>query len=83
MIIYVTWKAIKGSAMMDDLVNNTIDDYKSLDFKFPDKEIMEMDEEEIDEMYFDGAVNHYRRGIKVVILSLNGRQFPMAINFCF
>jgi hypothetical protein len=33
-------KVMKGSAIVDHLVDNAIDDYEPLDFDFPDKDIL-------------------------------------------
>lgn len=36
----MTWKAVKDSAIADHLADNAIDDYKSLKFDFPNKDVM-------------------------------------------
>lgn len=45
-IIYVTQKAVKGSVIASQLVENAINDYEPLDFKFPNEDIIEIDEVE-------------------------------------
>ncbi|KAJ9178661.1 hypothetical protein P3X46_010528 [Hevea brasiliensis] len=70
----MTRKAEKGSVIADLLAENPIQDYKALDFEFPDEHINEVNCEEegpadVWEMYFDGAVN----------LSGNGAAIEMKI----
>ena len=66
-IIYVSQKAIKGSAIAEFLASLALDDYQPLDFEFPDKDLMNTmvkKEEESSKgsqwkMYFDGASMHW------------------------
>lgn len=65
-----------------------MEDYKLLDFKFPNEDIMEIDEVEAPERsawqtYFDRVVNHFIKGIGVVLFSLDGKQLPVAIQLYF
>ena len=39
-IQYTTQKAIKGSALADHLAHQVVDDYQSMNFEFPDKNMM-------------------------------------------
>ena len=39
-IQYATQKAIKGSVLADHLAHHAMDDYQSMNFEFPDKNIM-------------------------------------------
>ena len=39
-IQYTTKKAIKGSVLADHLSHQAMDDYQSMNFEFPDKDIM-------------------------------------------
>ena len=64
-IVYVTQKAIKGSALADYLAQQPISDYQPMHPKFPDEDIMTLFEEEVEDedrdkwiMWFDGASNH-------------------------
>ena len=64
-IIYVSQKAIKGSAIAEFLASQALDDYHPLDFEFPDEDLMNIMVEEEKKssegstwkMYFDGASN--------------------------
>ena len=39
-IQYTTQKAIKGSVLEDHLAHQAVDDYQSMNFEFPDENIM-------------------------------------------
>ena len=39
-IQYMTQKAIKGSVLADHLAHQAVDDYQSMNFEFPDEDIM-------------------------------------------
>ena len=39
-IQYTTQKAIKGSVLADNLAHQAVDDYQSMNFEFPDDNIM-------------------------------------------
>ncbi|PKI76903.1 hypothetical protein CRG98_002690 [Punica granatum] len=53
---------------------------------FPDEGILQVNDEEESpgwKMYFDGAVNSIRSGIDVMLISLEGRHFPIAAKIDF
>ncbi|KAJ9177135.1 hypothetical protein P3X46_012385 [Hevea brasiliensis] len=84
----MTRKAVKGSVIADLLAENPIQDYEALDFEFPDEHINEVDCEEegpadVWEMYFDGAVNLSGNGIGAVLISPDGKHFPIAVKLRF
>ena len=55
-IAYFSQKAIKGQALADFLAEHPVSDDSSLACKFPDEEIMNVEETNPSwEMYFDGA----------------------------
>ena len=64
-ILYVSQKAIKGSAIADFSVERTNEEYEPMSFDFSDKNLMailQIEEEKTPEengwkMYFDGASN--------------------------
>ena len=39
-ILYTTQKEIKGSVLVDHLAHQFVDDYQSMNFEFPDENIM-------------------------------------------
>ncbi|KAL9360610.1 hypothetical protein Peur_048733 [Populus x canadensis] len=55
----MTRKAVKRSIIADHLADHAMEDYESLDFEFPDEDVLAIEEEKSDWwiMYFDGAVN--------------------------
>ncbi|XP_021678292.2 uncharacterized protein LOC110663340 [Hevea brasiliensis] len=87
-IVYMIRKAVKGSVIVDLLAENPIDDYEALDFEFPDEHINAIDEEvegqnDVWQMYFNGAVNLSGSTIKAVLISLDGKYFPVAVKLRF
>ena len=44
-IVYMTRKALKGSVIADHLADHAIEDYKSLNFDFPDEDVLAIEEE--------------------------------------
>ena len=80
-IQYTTQKAIKGSVLADHLAHQAVDDYQSMNFEFPDENIMlvtDYEEPGPDEgreegsrwsMYFDGASNTLGNGIGAIHIS--------------
>ena len=88
-IQYTTQKAIKWSILVDNLAHQAVDDYKSMNFEFPDENIMlvtDCEEPGPNEgpekgswwtMAFDGASNALGNGIGAVIIFLEGLD-----NFC-
>ncbi|XP_052305631.1 uncharacterized protein LOC112325327 [Populus trichocarpa] len=86
-IIYMTRKAVKGSAIADHLADNAVEDYEPLDFDFPDEDILsiEKEEEKTDwwTMFFDGAVNVYGNGAGAVIISPDKKQYPVSVKLHF
>ena len=93
-IQYTTQKAIKGSVLEDHLAHQAMDDYQSMNFKFPNEDIMLVTDCETpgpDEgpeegsrcsMYFDGASNACN-GIGAVIISPEGSHTPFTARLCF
>ncbi|XP_057996482.1 uncharacterized protein LOC110636279 [Hevea brasiliensis] len=81
-------QAVKGSVIVDILVENPINDYKALDFKFPDEHINAISSgveghDNVWEMYFDRVVNLSGNGIKAVLVSPNGKHFPIVAKLRF
>jgi hypothetical protein len=56
--MYMTRKAMKGSVIADHLADHAMEDYKPLNFDFPDEDVLSVEEGKSDWwiMYFDGAV---------------------------
>ena len=74
-IVYVTQKAIKGSALADYLAQQPLNDYQPMHPELPDEDIMALFEEEVEDedkdkwvVWFDGASNALGHGIGVVLV---------------
>ena len=81
-IIYKTRKSMKGSAIADHLADHAIEDYDPLNFDFPDEDVLVI-ESEWWTMYFDGVVNVSGNGAGAVIISPEGKQYPISIKLQF
>jgi len=85
-IVYMTRKAMKGSAIVHQLADNAIEDYEPLDFDFFDEDIMSIEEEEKTNrwtMLFYGAMNIYGNGANAVIISPDKKQYPISVKLYF
>ena len=77
-ILYISQKAIKGSAIADFLAKRANEEYEPMSFDFPDENLMailQIEEEKSPKengwkMYFDGASNALRRDVGDVLISL-------------
>jgi hypothetical protein len=59
-----------------------IKEYEPLSFNFLDKDVLTIEKEKGNNwwtMYFDGAVNVYGNGARVVIIFVDVRQYPILI----
>ncbi|XP_052485117.1 uncharacterized protein LOC128040410 [Gossypium raimondii] len=77
-IVYVSQKAVKGSAIADFLASRALEDYEPLSFDFPNEDLMcvAVTEESPQEghswkLNFDGASNAVANGIGAVLVSPN------------
>ncbi|XP_073261302.1 uncharacterized protein [Populus alba] len=84
-IVYMTRKAMKGSVIADHLADHAMEDYESLNFDFPDEDVLAIEEEKSDwwVMYFDGAINVCGNGAGAVIISLDKKQYLVSIKLQF
>ena len=96
-IEYRSQKAIKGSILADHLAHQPIEDYQSVQYDFPDEEILYLKMKDCDEplleegpepgsrwgMVFDGAVNQYGNGIGAVIITPQGTHLPFTARLTF
>jgi len=86
-IVYMTRKAVKGSAIADHLADNAVKDYETLDFDFLDENVLSIEEGEGKTnwwtMFFDGAINVYGNGAGAVIISPDKKQYPILIKLHF
>ncbi|XP_050908617.1 uncharacterized protein LOC127122300 [Lathyrus oleraceus] len=96
-IEYHTQKAIKGSIIADHLAHQPIEDYQSIQFDFPNKDVMYLKEKDYDELLpsegpdpesrwgliFKGVVNAYGNGIGAVIVTPQGSHTPFTARLTF
>ena len=90
-ILYVSQKAIKGSAIADFLVERANEEYEPMSFEFPDEDLMavlQIEKEESPEkdgwkMYFDGASNALGHGVGAVLISPKRSHCPFTIKLSF
>ncbi|XP_012461380.1 uncharacterized protein LOC105781384 [Gossypium raimondii] len=87
-IVYVSQKSIKGRAIADFLASRAMEEYESLRFDFPDKDLMCISEGESSKdqswkMSFDGASNTLGHGIGAVLLSQEGNHYPLTARLNF
>ncbi|PKI51015.1 hypothetical protein CRG98_028587, partial [Punica granatum] len=83
-IEYVSRTSVKGRA--DHLAEFSIDDDTSINSDFPDEEILQVNDEEENpgwKMYFVSAFNSTGSGIGAVLISPEGRHFPVAAKIDF
>ncbi|XP_027357161.1 uncharacterized protein LOC113866531 [Abrus precatorius] len=88
-IVYVTQKAIKGSALADFLAHQPVNNYQSIQYEFLYKNIMvlfnEKESSAKDEwvMMFDGASNALRHGIGAILIFLEKQYIPITAKLSF
>ena len=90
-ILYVSHKAIKGSAIVDFLAERANEEYEPMSFDFPNEDLMavlQIEEEELLEedgwkMYFDRASNALGRGVGAVLISPEGNHYPFTTKLSF
>ncbi|PKI77624.1 hypothetical protein CRG98_001962, partial [Punica granatum] len=80
-IEYVSCTAVKGQAIADHLAEFPINDDTPINADFPNEGILQVDDEKDEptwKMYFDGAVNSVGSGVGAVLISPDGRHYPVA-----
>nr|XP_016450605.1 PREDICTED: uncharacterized protein LOC107775396 [Nicotiana tabacum] len=88
-IVYITHKAIQGQALTDHLAENPVDgDYEPLTTYFIDEEVLFSREDIVESycrwrMFFDGAANFKRVGIREVLISESGQHYPASAKIRF
>ena len=90
-ILYVSQKAIKGSAIAEFLVERANEEYEPMNFDFLDEDLMavlQIEEEKSPEedgwkMYFDGASNALGHGVGAVLISPEGNHCSFTAKLSF
>ena len=82
-IVNVTQKATKGSALVDYVAQQPINDYQSMHLEFPDEDIITLFEEEVKDedkdkwiAWFDGVSNALGHGIREILVSSDKQYIP-------
>ncbi|PKI68443.1 hypothetical protein CRG98_011168 [Punica granatum] len=77
---------VLGQAIADHLAEFLIDDDTPINTDFSDEGILQVDEEKEEptwKIYFDGAVNSVGSGVGAVLISPDGRHYPVAAKVDF
>ncbi|XP_052479508.1 uncharacterized protein LOC128034721 [Gossypium raimondii] len=89
-IVYVSRKAVKGSAIADFLASRALEDYEPLNFDFPNEDLMYVvvteENSQMDHVWklnFDGASNAVGNGIGAILISPSGDHYPIASKLDF
>ncbi|PKI51374.1 hypothetical protein CRG98_028235 [Punica granatum] len=85
-IEYVPCTSVKGQAIADHLVEFSIEDDRPINSDFPDEGILQEDDDEDKlawKMYFDSVVNSIGSSIGAVLISPDGRYYPIAAKVDF
>ncbi|PKI59728.1 hypothetical protein CRG98_019904 [Punica granatum] len=85
-IEYVLRISVKGQAIANHLAEFSIDDYTPINSDFPNEGILQVSDEEESpgwKMYFDSVVNSTGSGIGAVLISPQGRHFPVTAKIDF
>ena len=78
---YVARKTIKGSVVSNFFAKNLVEGEDGKE-NFPDEDILDV-ELGAWRMYFDGAINQYGNGIKILLITPKGFHIPLAIKLNF
>ncbi|XP_074292989.1 uncharacterized protein LOC141619865 [Silene latifolia] len=80
---YVPLKVIKGRVVADFLADNPIEQTEVIDtWSFPDENVVHI-ENDIWDLYFDGASNYMGYGVGILLISLTGEHVPVSIKLDF
>ena len=82
-IQYVTQKSIKRSVLAYHLASLSVTDNRVIDDDFSDEEIARVTSLYGWRKYFDGATNHSRYGIGVLLISPHGDHIPRSVRLAF
>ena len=81
-IKYVTQKSVKERAIANHLAHCSPEEVEEIQGNFPNEDIIGIEVESWN-MYFDGATNQNRSGIRVLLISPKGKHIPFCgrLNF--
>ncbi|XP_074282938.1 uncharacterized protein LOC141607485 [Silene latifolia] len=80
---YVPLKAIKGRVVVDFLAENPIEETEAIDtWSFPNENVIHI-EDDVSDLYLNGASNYMGYGIGILLISLTGEHVPVSIKLDF
>ncbi|XP_074283562.1 uncharacterized protein LOC141608109 [Silene latifolia] len=80
---YVPLKAVKGRVVADFLADNPIEEDSLTDmWSFPDENVVHV-EDEVWDLYFDGASSSMGYGVGILLISPKGEHVPVSIKLDF
>ncbi|XP_006599872.1 uncharacterized protein [Glycine max] len=89
-IVYVSQKAIKGSSLADYLAQQPLNDYQPMHPKFPNKDIMALFKENLEDkdkdkwvVWFDGASNALGHRVGAALVSPENQCIPFTARLGF
>jgi hypothetical protein len=82
-IVYMTRKTVKKNKIAGHLVNNVVEDYKSLNFDLPGEDVLVVEDDSGANgwrtMYFNGEVNELENEAGAVIISPKKKQHHVLV----
>ncbi|XP_074266813.1 uncharacterized protein LOC141590100 [Silene latifolia] len=80
---YVPLKSIKGKVVAYFLAKNPIEETEAIDtWSFPDENVIHI-EDDVWDLYFDGASNYMGYGVGILLISPTGEHLPVSIKLDF
>ncbi|XP_074292148.1 uncharacterized protein LOC141619004 [Silene latifolia] len=80
---YLPLKVIKGRAVADFLADNAIEETEVVDtWSFPDEDVVHV-ENDVWDLYFNGASNYMGYGVGILLISPTGEHVPVSIQLDF
>ena len=83
-------KAVKGSAIVQFLTDQVVEEYEPIKFEFSNEDLMaifhiedESTKEESWKLYFDRSSNALGHGIGAMLISLEGEYYPFTARLSF
>ena len=82
-IHYLTQKSVRESFVTYHLASLLVSDGRAIDDDFLDEDVAAVTNLSGWHMYFDGAANHFRYGIGVLLISPHGDHIPKSVRLAF
>ena len=88
-IVFMAWKAIKGQAIADYLMDWSLNDLDFSKSLFLVEDVLAIEPEPSNgepwhwKLYFDGATNNTRNEVKAILVSPKGQWIPISVKLNF